>query len=118
MIVKELYERFPEFEATSNHFFDEFDSSVLSSFGLYLCDLLLIKEEGSVQEDKQNYFTETPIDWEAVSVDALIERCFRFIDELYLRNNVYINDLIFSCVYWLLADSPYSDKFAKKYFSK
>ena len=117
-LVKELYSRFPEFDSVSDHMDDELKYVVFGGFSLFLFDLLVIKEEKTIREGKKMYTTESPITWETFDIDNLIERAFTFVDELMSKDDAQINDVVYSCIFWTLQDNPYTDYYAKKYFSR
>ena len=117
-LVEELYSRFPEFDSISDHTDDELKYVVFGGFSLFLFDLLVMKEEKTIREGKEMYATELPIAWETFDIDNLIKRAFTFIDELMSKDDAQINDVVYSCIFWTLQDSPYTDHYAKKYFSR
>jgi hypothetical protein len=114
--IDELKERFPTFEETYDGEDDPY--LIYGAFGSYALDIINIF---MLDEDApQNYFysnlRERGLNKDSIRTEVV--KIFNYIDELFLKKNSDLQDILNTCLFEALMGNDYSYNLARKYFSK
>ncbi len=114
--IDELKERFPTFEETYDGEDDPY--LIYGAFGSYTLDIINIF---MLDEDApQNYFYSNLRGgiFNEDSIRTEVVKIFNYIDEIFLKKNSDLEDILNTCLFEALMGNDYSYNPARKYFSK
>lgn len=114
--IDELKERFPTFEETYDGEDDPY--LIYGAFGSYTLDIINIF---MLDEDApQNYFYSNLRGgiFNEDSIRKEVVKIFNYIDEIFLKKNSDLEDILNTCLFEALMGNDYSYNLARKYFSK
>jgi hypothetical protein len=103
-LVRDLYSAFPVFKKHNDPFFDNYDTTVFGSFGLFLKDMANFFKHNSIP-DRSFHYLNIEEHLTKPEMLVLLEQGFHYMENLYLKGDTYTKDVVNSSFFEIIVTS-------------